>query len=150
MALNFPSNPRVGDSYSYKGVTYVFNGVGWAPQAIPTPTNAPVYVSDVPPHHAVQGDLWYQSGTGTLWVYYCDFGGCQWVTCAPLPDGVLTTAGNFVIEGPVYLAAPIDPSIPSQAINVGYVADVVRAGNGVTIAPVTNTVQTIDCGTFLP
>ena len=183
MALNFPSNPRIGDAYSYKGVTYVYNGVGWAPQALPTPTDAPVYVSDVPPHNPAQGDLWFQAGTGVMWLYYVDFGGGQWVTVNPLPEGVLTEAGGWTVTGPAYfsapiqeaqqpvtygfflehtisdlggtvngplfLTAPINPNAAQQAINVGYVANVVRAGNGVTIDS-TNTVQRIDCGSYIP
>lgn len=184
MSLNFPSNPRIGDAYTYKNVTYVYNGVGWAPQAIPTPTDAPVYVSDSPPPRPSQGDLWFQAGTGNMWLYYSDMNGGQWITVMPLPDGVLTEAGGWTVTGPAYfsapilednqpvtlgyflqhtisdlggtvngplfLTAPINPNAPQQAINVGYVSNVVRAGNGVTIAPSLNTVQSIDCGSYIP
>jgi hypothetical protein len=149
MALNFPPNPQIGDTYLYKNVSYVFNGYGWAPQTLPTPNDAPVFVSDCPPHGAKQGSLWYQASSGSLWMYYCDVNGCQWVTTSPLPSDVITTAGG-TFTGPVYLQAPIDPNEPTQAINVGYVATVIRSGNGVTINAGTNTVQTFDCGAFLP
>ena len=184
MALNFPANPQIGSTYLYKGVSYVFNGYGWAPQALPTPDNSPVYVSDCPPNRPKQGDLWYQASTGTLWMYYVDIGGGQWVTTMPLPDGVLTEAGGWsvvgpayfeapileenqpvtlgyflqhtisdlggTVNGPLFLTAPINPNAPQQAINVGYVATVLRAGNGVSIASGTNFVQKIDCGSFIP
>jgi hypothetical protein len=150
MALNFPSNPQIGDVYNYKGVSYKFSGIGWSPTSTPgTPNDAPVFVSDCPPHGARQGSLWYQASTGDLYLYYCDINGCQWVTTSPLPSDIITTAGG-TFTGPVYLESPIDPNEPTQAINVCYVANVVRAGNGVTLNTGTNTVQSFDCGTFVP
>lgn len=149
MALNFPANPQIGDTYLYKNVSYVFNGYGWAPQALPTPNDAPVFVSDCPPHGAKQGSLWYQASTGTLWMYYCDYNGCQWVTTSPLPSDVITTGGG-TFTGPVYLEFPIDPAVPTQAINVGFVANVIRAGNGVAINPSNNTLAAVDCGVYFP
>jgi hypothetical protein len=184
MALNFPANPRIGDTYLYKNVSYIFNGYGWAPQALPTPDDAPVYVSDCPPNRPKQGDLWYQASTGLLWLYYVDPGGGQWVTAAPLPQDVLTEAGGWVVrnpayftapilednqpvtlgyflqhtisdlggtvEGPLYLTAPINPNADQQAINVGFVSNTLRSGNGVEIDFTTKTVQRIDCGSYIP
>jgi hypothetical protein len=150
MALNFPANPQIGNVYNYKGVSYRFNGYGWAPVSTPgVPNDAPVFVSDCPPNGAHQGDLWFQAGTGTLWLYYCDPSGCQWITTMPLPDGVLTEAGGTV-EGPLFLTAPIDSNANQQAINVGFVSDMIKAGNGVEIDFTTKTVQRIDCGSFIP
>jgi hypothetical protein len=54
------------------------------------------------------------------------------------------------VNGPLFLTAPINPNAPQQAINVSYVANVLRAGNGVSIASGTNFVQKIDCGSFIP
>jgi len=184
MALNFPANPRIGDTYLYKSVSYIFNGYGWAPQALPTPDDAPVYVSDCPPNRPKQGDLWYQASTGTLWLYYVDIGGGQWVTTMPLPNGVLTETGGWTVSGPayfsapilednqpvtlgfflehtisdlggtvngpLYLTAPINPNALQQAINVGFVKTMVRAGNGVVIDPVTQNITKVDCGSFIP
>lgn len=121
MALNFPANPRIGDTYVYRGVTYKFNGIGWAPEAIPTPDDAPVYVSDCPPNHPKQGSLWFQASTGSLYIYYVDIGGGQWVTVMPLPDGVLTETGNWTVTGPARFAAPILEA--SQPVTLGYFLD---------------------------
>lgn len=184
MALNFPANPRIGDTYLYKSVSYIFNGYGWAPQALSTPDDAPVYVSDCPPNRPKQGDLWYQASTGTLWLYYVDIGGGQWVTTMPLPTGVLTETGGWTVSGPAYfsapileenqpvtlgyflehtisdlggtvngplfLTAPINPNASQQAITVGFVNNMIRAGNGVTINPVTKFISNLDCGSFIP
>jgi hypothetical protein len=184
MALNFPANPRIGDTYLYKSVSYIFNGYGWAPQALPTPDDAPVFVSDCPPNRPKQGDLWYQASTGTLWMFYVDIGGGQWVTTAPLPEGTLTEAGGWVVRnpayftapilennqpvtlgyflehtisdlggtvnGPLYLYAPVNPLAPNQAINVGFVDNMPREGNGVSIDYQTKHVNRIDCGSYIP
>jgi hypothetical protein len=184
MALNFPSNPQIGDTYLFKNVSYIYNGVGWAPQALPTPNDAPVYVSDCPPNGAKQGSLWYQASTGLLWLYYVDSGGGQWVTAAPLPDGVLTEFGGWTVTGPSYfsapilednqpvtlgyflehtisdlggtvngplfLTAPINPNALQQAITVGFVSNMLRAGNGLSIDPVTKFISRFDCGSFIP
>ena len=184
MALNFPANPQIGDTYLYKNVTYQYNGIGWAPLALPTPNDAPVYVSDCPPNNAKQGSLWYQASTGNLWMYYVDIGGGQWVTVMPLPDGVLTESGNWTVTGPAYFSAPIlennqpvtlgffldhtisdlggtvngplfltypiNPNAPQQAINVGFVNNMIRAGNGVEIDPVSKQITNFDCGSFIP
>lgn len=184
MALNFPTNPQIGQTYLYKNVSYVFNGYGWAPQALPTPDDSPVYVSDCPPYNPKQGDLWYQASTGSLWLYYVDPGGGQWVTTMPLPDGVLTEAGNWnvvgpayfeapileenqpvtlgyflqhtisdlggTVNGPLFLTAPINNNALQQAINVGFVKDMLRSGDGVYIDPVDQHLVKVDCGNFVP
>ena len=185
MALNFPANPQIGDVYNYKSVSYRYNGWGWAPIDTPgVPNDAPVYISDCPPNRPKNGDLWYQASTGTLWLNYCDIGSCQWVTTAPLPNGVLTENGGWTVtnpayfsapilednqpvtlgyflqhtisdlggtvEGPLFLTAPINPNAAQQAINVGFVSNVLRAGNGVAIGSGTNTVTNIDCGSYVP
>ena len=38
-----------------------------------------VYVGDAPPVLRAQGDLWYESDTGILWIYYDDGNTQQWV-----------------------------------------------------------------------
>lgn len=37
MPLDFPSSPALNDTYTYNGVTYVFNGTGWATRSDPSP-----------------------------------------------------------------------------------------------------------------
>ena len=54
------------------------------------------------------------------------------------------------INGPLFLTSPINPSASQQAITVGYVANVARSGNGVAIDPGTNTITSVDCGSYLP
>jgi hypothetical protein len=54
------------------------------------------------------------------------------------------------VNGPLYLTAPINPNALQQAINVGFVKTMVRAGNGVVIDPVTQNITKVDCGSFIP
>jgi hypothetical protein len=77
-----------------------------------------------------------------------------------LEDNQPVTLGYFLqhtisdlggtVEGPLFLTAPINPNAAQQAINVGFVSNVLRAGNGVAIGSGTNTVTNIDCGSYVP
>jgi hypothetical protein len=52
-----------------------------------------ITISDTPPATPVNGQLWFESDTGTLWVYYTDVDSSQWVSVggnSPLgPGGVV-------------------------------------------------------------
>ena len=85
MALNFPVNPATNDTYiSPDGKTYSFDGVKWVfnPHGISTNTA----IGATPPDTAVDGDLWWDSTNGTLFVYYTDVTGSQWVSAVPVGD----------------------------------------------------------------
>lgn len=45
-----------------------------------------VAVSDTPPASPTPGSLWWESDTGTLWVYYDDGNTTQWVSVSATPE----------------------------------------------------------------
>jgi hypothetical protein len=54
--------------------------------------SASITVSDTPPGSPTPGALWWESDTGTLWIYYNDGTSSQWVMAAgggPVPGAVL-------------------------------------------------------------
>jgi hypothetical protein len=42
-------------------------------------------ISDTPPASPVSGQLWWQSSTGILWLYYTDIDSSQWIAISSVP-----------------------------------------------------------------
>lgn len=91
-------------------VLYVLRGGSWAPVSSDGGGGggggggASVTVSDTPPQNAIQGDLWWDSAEGNLYIYYVDPDSNQWVIASPNVGGA--ESGN-IFTG---------PSAPSNAI----------------------------------
>lgn len=82
VVIDFPSNPALNQEFVVAGNTYVFNGTGWTTGAITgTGTNV-VLISDTPPTTPRPGDMWWESDTGALWIWYADADTAQWVQAA--------------------------------------------------------------------
>lgn len=81
MALNFPANPVIGDVYTVGNSSWVWNGVNWASGASLEGTQSPpiVTISDTAPIPTTLGELWWNSSTGQLKIYYDDGTSVQWV-----------------------------------------------------------------------
>jgi len=75
--FDFPTAPAVDDTYTASGITYVWNGQGWAVQS--SVTHGLHTISDDPPVGPSQGDLWFESDIGILWIWYNDGNTSQWV-----------------------------------------------------------------------
>jgi hypothetical protein len=77
MAFNFPNAPVAGDVFQPSGgPTYRYSGSVWSVLATPFQGAFP---SDSPPLNPVSGQLWWESDTGLLYVYYTDANSSQWV-----------------------------------------------------------------------
>lgn len=77
MAFDFPSSPTVGQQFTpVGGVTYTWNGYGW------DGGSGILLISDTAPTSPSNGSLWWESDTGTLWIYYTDVNSSQWVAAA--------------------------------------------------------------------
>ena len=78
MSFNFPNSPAEGTIYSPAGgPSYVFMGGVWRDKsALPR-----ALISDTPPSSPANGDLWWESDSGNLFLYYVDPDGPpgQWV-----------------------------------------------------------------------
>ena len=113
MAINFPNNPSNGDTHTFNGVTWTWDGSTW--KADPSSVSgASVTVSDNPPTSPTpeNGDLWWESDTGLLKVYYTDGDSNQWVDAshgsgAPGPTGPAGPPGAAGGPGP---AGPPGPA----------------------------------------
>lgn len=89
MAFDFPSSPTVGQQFTpVGGVTYTWNGYGW------DGGSGILIVSDTPPASPTNGSLWWESDTGTLWIYYTDANTSQWVA---IGGGSAAAPGSWVL-----------------------------------------------------
>ena len=99
-ALNFPTSPSDGDQY---------NGFYWdatlnAWKRITEGAVSPIQSGTTPPSAPVSGELWWDSETGILYIYYTDTDSSQWVEVSGTPisfnelndmdDVVLTSPAN--------------------------------------------------------
>ena len=82
------------------------------PEGPPGPTGAPgasvVYAGDNPPPVPVQNQLWFESDTGNLFVYYFDGDSYQWI-----PSNVGVTAGEDEVTGGHITIGSTAPSAPA-------------------------------------
>ncbi len=74
MALNFPDAPA--DGQIFQNWTWSAATGAWLPSST---VGSGIIVSDTPPASPTAGALWWESDTGTLYVYYNDGNSSQWV-----------------------------------------------------------------------
>ena len=118
MAFNFPNSPTVGDIHSEAGKSYRYNGYAWVVVSA-FDVYGPVYISDTVPPNPLCGDLWYESDTGKLFVYYEDFNSSQFVQVGgssdlsttdylPLAGGTMSGQINFNGLTALNMANPVN------------------------------------------
>jgi len=87
--IDFPSFPAVSDEYVANGITYVWNGYGWAIKGDDVGGGAigigAIAVGDTPPSSPELNTLWYESDTGMLFLRYDDGDSHQWIQINPQP-----------------------------------------------------------------
>lgn len=74
MALDFPANPTNGQAYG----NFIYSSSKGAWQAKPL-SGAKTSTGDVPPTNPVNGDQWFNTSDGTLYIYVVDSDSSQWV-----------------------------------------------------------------------
>lgn len=86
MSINMPVPTAVGQQYKASNdVTYVWDGQKWISiGSTDTDTNNTT-VGDSAPQNPGDGDLWYDTENGILYVYYEDES--IWVDCRPAAAG---------------------------------------------------------------
>mgnify|MGYP003636001409 CR=1 FL=1 len=121
---NFPASPTNGQTVVIGGITYIYNsskGI-WRDQ-ISNIGNT----SDTPPANAVDGQLWYNSSNGALYVYYNDGTSTQWVGVSG-PAGAAGTNGTNGTDGSAgsptsYANLAAFPSTGNTAGDFGFATD---------------------------
>lgn len=102
------------------GQALVFDGTEWVPTTVQTGGGTAVTVSDTAPASPSEGDLWWDTVSGQLFIWYVDANSSQWVV-ANVSVGVPGPAGP---EGPQGPAGGVGPQGPpgtpaSTAISFG-------------------------------
>jgi len=102
MAFDFPSNPTNGQVFTAGGVTYAWAGYAWT---ITGTAGGGVSIADAPPASPVPGQLFWESDTAALYVYYNDGNSQQWVqvngTVGAGSGGAGVTIGDTLPASPV-------------------------------------------------
>ena len=82
MATNFPNSPSNGDTHVFGGTTYTYNSTKgvWNSSASSGGGGASVTTDDTAPSSPSDGDLWWDSAGGKMYVYYEDTDSSQWVS----------------------------------------------------------------------
>jgi hypothetical protein len=111
MAINFPDSPSNGDTHTASGRTFTYNTskTKWVYSNSP---NASVTSSDTAPSNPNVGDMWLDSTTGELLIYYADGSSNQWI-------GVSGTAGPQGSAGSSVTSYAAPSNFPSSGNTVG-------------------------------
>ena len=77
-------------------ILYVFRSAAWSAVSTSTPSGADVRVSESPEPLPSIGDLWWDTISGQLFVYYTDEdGGSAWMPCSPT---VVASSGSAYVS----------------------------------------------------
>ena len=156
-AFNFPSSPSNGDTYTLNSVTYQYDGTKWVRYSAAVgaqgstgstgPTGAQgaqgyqglqgaqAHISASAPSSGVNnGDLWWESDTGDLAIYYNDGSSSQWIDINTGPRGAQGGTGPTGAQGAAGAqgatgAAGSNASISNNADN-----RVITGGSGTNLA----------------
>lgn len=86
MGFNFPNTPVSGDVFTPPGgPTWRWNGFAWTQVSASSMGGAAI--GDSPPADPQHGQLWWESDTGRLFVWYVDVDSAQWVQTVPEGGG---------------------------------------------------------------
>jgi len=103
--VNFPDNPSDGDTQDVGGITYTYSSSKgyWTAAASSGGGGgggASVTTDDAAPSSPNDGDLWWDSDAGKMYVYYADADSSQWVSVSvPGPIGATGAAGAAGADG---------------------------------------------------
>lgn len=83
MSFNFPNFPTVGQKYSPPGgPTYEWTGVVW--KTVAGDAAAATFIGVDPPPTPIAGQMWWDSDSGKLFIYFDDGNSQQWVEASNL------------------------------------------------------------------
>ena len=88
MAINFPASPSTNDEVSQGNMTWFWNGTYWELKS----TTSKFTASDDAPTSYTEGDFWYESDTGKLFIRYDS----TWAEVGHASDGQSFQAGDAI------------------------------------------------------
>ena len=122
-ALDFPSSPTLNQIYSANGKAWIWDGVVW--NAYSGVGGNSITTSATPPLNPSNGDLWFNTENGLVYVYYVDANSQQWV--APDNSGGSSSGATKLlasltssIRGTTTIDCPIDGTIPQVSEMTAY------------------------------
>jgi len=100
MAVDFPTSPSNGQTFTSGTITYTYNATaGLWNSAASGGGGSSVTVSDTAPTSPSDGDMWYNSLSLKMFVYYNDGSSSQWVPASPQQAGVAGADGDAGAAG---------------------------------------------------
>jgi len=122
MAISFPLNPTLNQTYTYNSITWTYNGTAWT-KASASGGGASITVSTTAPASPTAGSTWLKDDTGDLYVY----GSGGWV---------LTSSGGFTGSYNDLINKPTIPTVSAAAVS-----DQINTSTGYIGLPVGTTAQ---------
>jgi hypothetical protein len=111
MAINFPSAPSEGQTYSYGGRIWVADANGkWMVQTQVTPA---FYASATAPTNFKVGDEWYDTSTGIFYRRIDDGNSEQWVEVGP---AALSFAASDTVAGGIEIAVQAEMEAATDVV----------------------------------
>lgn len=101
MGFNFPNSPTEGAQFTPVpgGITYVWDGTVWKISGVSGPAMG-LYVGDNPPPAPITpNQMWLESDTGRLFVYYGDPDSSQWIQVSASPQTVVPLISMDFVQG---------------------------------------------------
>lgn len=94
MAIDFPDSPNDGDIFDSGSARFIYNAAANAWQALSKDSTS---IGDAAPSNPNPGDLWFDSTTAQLFVWYDDVSSSQWVNVTTNSSTqVFSDDGSFV------------------------------------------------------
>jgi len=111
MSFNFPASPTTGQTYTAGGITYVWNGTAW--DVVDSSISGLVPTVDIPPPTPQNGQLWWESDAGAMFIWFDDGNSAQWVQVNGMPgkDGADGADGTNAVKTALARNHIVNPSI---------------------------------------